>query len=353
MPVTKTILIRTVTVIVMLVGALLLVRFQILNTQMLREKRVSLDNYIDGEAHRPFAFRALIPLTLRAVNAVTPPSEVQVFDRWGLWIASLAPLRSDAANSDVTADVRSGPKNKYPCAIFWLAVIQFTCLIGYALVGSSLYRCLYPGTRWRPLVAPLLLLLLVVILQQGFGHIYDFAVLFLMASLLRLMVSERHILYLLVFSVSCFNKETTVLMSVAYAAVFFRRMPMPRYIYMLSAQGAIFLLIYMSLRAVFADNPGADVEVWIQHQLEYYLRRPPAYYVIVATAAFILTFRWNEQPLFLRRSMVMIVPHLMLWLYGANPGELRAWYDSMPLLSMFLVRNAEFITEQWWVPRST
>ena len=59
-----------------------------------------------------------------------------------------------------SADIRSGPQNRYPRAIFFLAVLYVACLIGYALVGSSLYASLFPDSYWGPLVAPLLLLLL-------------------------------------------------------------------------------------------------------------------------------------------------------------------------------------------------
>jgi hypothetical protein len=67
------------------------------------------------------------------------------------------------------------------------------------------------------------------------------------------------------------------------------------------------------------------------------------YYVIVVACAFMLIFRWNERPLSLRCSMVMVLPNLMLWIYAGNPGELRNWYESIPLLSMFILRNVELI----------
>jgi len=334
-------------VFALLVTAALLVRHQILYTNMLQEKAVSLDYYIDGGTLKPFAYRVLIPQTLRAIDAVTPPSMVPVLDRWAQRIAKRGSLRGDIPQAGQNI-IRSGPENRYPRAIFWLAVLQFVCLIGYALVGSSLYASLFPGTRWRLLSAPFLLVLLLPIVADGFGHIYDFSVLFLFACLLRAMASERHILYLLIFTVSCFNKETTIFVSLAYAAVFFGRLPISRYAFMLAAQVAIFMVIYFSLRASFADNPGVDMAVWVGHQLGYYLRRPPVFYLEAAVVAFVLSFRWNEKPEFLRRAMVMVLPHLILTIYAAMPGELRNSYESIPLLSMLVLRNAEFISKQWW-----
>ena len=88
---------------------------------MLREERVSLDYYIDGEAHRPFAFRVLVPQALRAIDAVTPPPMDQVVDRWGgEWIAALGSFRSDAP-AGTSADIRSGPqKNTRALFSSWL-----------------------------------------------------------------------------------------------------------------------------------------------------------------------------------------------------------------------------------------
>lgn len=332
-----------------LATAALLVGAQVLHTQMLMEERVSLDYYIEGAASKPFAYRVLIPKALQSLDVITPHSMAPVFDRLGERIVALGSLSGNFPSA-VDARARSGPENKYPRAIFWLAALQFAALIGYALVGASLYATLFPASRWCPLIAPLLLLLLLPIVEQGIGHIYDFSVLLFVACLLRAMAGKRHLIYLAIFSAGCLNKETTVFVSLAYAAVFYGRMPVLRYALMLAAQASIFLLIYMSVRVSFADNLGADMEVRMHLQLEHYLRQPPSFYATVAVLAFSLSFRWNEKPLLLRQFMAMVPLHVILLLYAAYPGELRNWYESMPLLSMFFLRNAECICEQWWVP---
>jgi hypothetical protein len=313
--------------IVVVLLAAVLERAQLLKTNMLTQERVSLDDYIDGTVSRPFAYRVLLPQILRGINAVTPVSAAADLDRLGKRIGW------------------SGPQNKYPRDVIWLAALQFASLIGYAIVGASLYSALRSRekswTHW--LVAPVLLLLLVPIVYKGLGHIYDFTGLFFTVWLLWAMAGRRHVLYLLVFAASCMNKETTLLMSVAYAAIFFRRMVFGRYVGMLAAQFAIFLAIYVPLRVTYKDNPGSGIQVHWDEQFAYYASHLNNGYVLaifsvsVVLFLILLTFRWNEKPQLLRRAAVMIVPHMALFIYGAAPGEVRNLYEIVPLISMLIL----------------
>jgi hypothetical protein len=315
---------------------------------MLKESRVSIDSYIDGTVSRPFAYRVLIPQTLRAFIAAAPRPVADVLDHWGQAIRSkVFHGFTLASNGD---PILSGPGSKYPQAIFMLAALHFACLVGYALIGSSLYARLFPNSNFRPVAAPLLLLLLFPIVSFGVGHMYDFSVLLFSSCLLLAMAYRQHMLYLIIFAVACFNKETTILMVFAYAMVFFRRLPFPFYALMLAAQLAIFLVIYISLKAVFAGNPGGPMEIWLFDQAGWYWHQPMTFFLVASLVAFVISFRWNEKPPFLRRSMIMVLPHCALFLYAAYPGEWRNWYESVPMLSMFVLRNVEFMCGQWWAP---
>ena len=313
-------------VVVVLLAAVL-ERAQLLDTNMLTQERVSLDGYIDGTVARPFAYRVLLPQILRGINAVTPAWAAADLDRLGGRIGW------------------TGPQNKYPRDLIWLAALQFASLIGYALVGASLYSALRGQEKsWsQRIVAPALLLFLVPIVYKGLGHIYDFTSLFFMVWLLWAMAGRRHALYLLVFAASCLNKETTLLMSVAYAAVFFRRMAIGRYVVMLAAQFAIFIAIYVPLRVKYKDNPGSGIQVHWNEQFPYYTSHLNNAYVLaifsMAVVLFVslITFRWNEKPQLLRRAAVMIVPQMALFIYGAAPGEVRNLYEIVPLISLLIL----------------
>ena len=329
--------------------AVLITHHQLINTQMLKEDRVSIDSYVDGTASRPFAYRVLIPKILRAITAVTPPQAANVLDRWGKEITKSREFHGFALFS-AESGIPSGPENKYPQAIFLLAVLQFACLVGYGLIGSSLYASLFPSTSFRAIAAPMLLMLVYPIITFGVGHIYDFSVLLLNASLLLAMSYRRHALYLILFTVACFNKETTLLIVLAYAAVLYRRLPFPAYAFMLAAQLAIFLAIYISTRVIFSGNAGKAMEIWLFHQAGWYWHRPLIFFLVASAVVFIVSFRWNEKPAFLRRSMMVVPVHLALFLYAAFPGEWRNFYEIVPILSMFVLRNVEFMCGQWRAP---
>jgi hypothetical protein len=320
-----------------LLVALALVAGQMLRTNMLTEEYTALDSYIDGEAPRPFAYRVLLPEIMRGINAVTPASAEPVLDQLGERIAGFGMTRWK---------VQSGPRNRFPRDIFWLGVLQFASVVGYGLVSASLYSAIcgeVDGNRWTIPIA--MLLFAAPIVLRGLGHIYDMTLLFFMACLLRAMASERYVLYLLIFAVSCVNKETTILMSVAFAAVFFRRMETPRYAAMLVAQLVIFIAIYLTLRVIFLHNPGTGVEVHWHEQFAYYKSHLRNGYVIalffiaIALFLFLLTFRWGSKPLFLRRAAVMILPQMALVFCAAAPGEVRNLYEILPLISMLMLSS--------------
>ena len=332
---------------VFLLVALALVAGQLLRTNMLTEGYTALDSYIDGTAPRPFAYRALLPEIMRGINAVTPASAQAALDRLGERIAGFGMTRWK---------IRTGPQNRFPRDIFWLGVLQFASVVGYGLVSGSLYSAICGeanGNRWA--IATAMLLFVAPIVLRGLGHIYDMTLLFFMSCLLRAMASERHMLYLLIFAVSCVNKETTILMSVAFAAVFFQRMETPRYVAMLAAQLVVFLAIYLILRVIFLHNPGSGVEVHWHEEFGYYrshLRNGfmvAIFFIAIALFFILLTFRWSSKAPFLRRAAVMIVPQMALVLYGAAPGEVRNLYEILPLISMLMLSSA---ASMWHILRS-
>jgi hypothetical protein len=326
-------LINEVAMALVLTVAGVLVWGQLRHTNMLTQERVALDSYIDGSVARPFAYRALLPQIMRAINTITPAWAAPKLDQLGRRIAY------------------SNPQDKYPRDIIWLAALQFASLVGYALVGASLFNTLLSRERpWsRELVAAALLVLLLPIVFKGLGHIYDFTVLFFMACLLWAMARERRGLYLLLFAASCLNKETTILMSVAFAAVFFRRMAPTPYAMMLATQGAIFLAIYAALRITYKGNPGSGMEMHLHEQFAYYSSHLRNGYILalfcvaVILLLLLLTFRWHQKPQFLRRAAVMIAPQLALVFYGAAPGEVRNLYEIVPLISMLMLCSVESI----------
>ena len=145
-------------------------------------------------------------------------------------------------------------------AHFYLAAILVLSLVGYALMAGRLYNRLFPGSR-HPEVIPVGFLALLLPFAAGtLAHIYDFTGLLLMAALLYAIASHRHWLFLVLFTVSCFNKETTVFAAIAYACYSVDRMPYQAFLPMVLAQGVVFSLIYFGLHHHYAGNPGKGLD---------------------------------------------------------------------------------------------
>jgi hypothetical protein len=302
---------------------LLLTHTLMKHTSMLVEERVKLGRYLDETAHRPFIFRVLVPRSIRVLKATIPDAVVK-------------PIADRVMNHLLP---RSLEDSADKVAHFYLAAILCFSLLGYALVGARLYLRLLPAVRYPEVLAVGFLLLLLPFTAGTVSHLYDFTVLLLMAALLHAIATHQHALFLILFTVSCFNKETTLFASVAYTCYFVDRMPWKAFIPMVLAQGLIFVLIYFGLHRYYAGNSGTSLEYWLAEQLTFLGRRSFADYLSWLGGILLVAFHWPDKPLMMRRSMWMLVPNVCLVATSAFPGEVRNLYESVPLLSLFVLHN--------------
>ena len=114
------------------------------------------------------------------------------------------------------------PATSRPVYYYYFALLSVCSLLIYGVLSRRLFEDLFGRNRFfGPLIPSIALVLLLPFQARKVAHLYDFGVLVLMSALLYAMAAERHRLFLLLFAVSCFNKETTILISIAYAVYFF------------------------------------------------------------------------------------------------------------------------------------
>jgi hypothetical protein len=314
------------TLMVIAFGLVLLLTYaQMTRTYMLHESRVSLERYLDGTAHRPFIYRQLVPRAILMLRTIVPDAVAR-------------PIATSGMFKHLMVKAREGVD---PVIYLHLTAILMAFLAGYAIVGQRLWMRLFPGSRYPELVPIGLLTLLTPFIAENTGHIYDFSVLFFMASLLYMIATRRHALYLLVFAIAMLNKETTILASVAYAACFAGRLPAKIFLAMMSAQALAFLLIYSGLGMYYADNPGSGMENWLREQFNWLFSSEFSAFLAYLGGILLVAYRWPAKPSMIRRSAWMFAPHLLLFVRGAYPGEFRNLYESVPLLSLFILRNIQ------------
>lgn len=319
--------------------ALLLARKQAIGVYRAIGTRTALERFLRGTVDRPFAYRALIPGTIRSLDEATSGTVRAIFDRLPSWPADQLPAGQV-------------PPEVSPIHYHLLTGVLCTCLLVYALFAYRAYHVLFPlHYQYGNLVPVLTLVVLIPFVSSWAHYLYDFAVLMFMMGLLYATVSQQHRLFLVLFAISCFNKETTLLATVAYASYFFDRLPRRQFLTYVMLQLALFTLIYAGLRLHFAANRGTGMEIWLKAQIDWFTSRSLIEFASFVFVLAFLAYRWNEKPLALRRVAVMLVPHTVLFLVGAHPNELRNVYESVPVLTLLVCRNIQlFATQNITIP---
>jgi hypothetical protein len=314
---------------------LTLVYFQMTATQMLKEDRVSLERHLEGTASKPFTYRVLIPVSIQLLVSITPESLIRAIEH-----------RVEPVGKKLVPD--NMPATSRPIYYYYLALILVGSLFLYGLVSLRLFEALF---GWHRVLSPLIPVITLSVLfpfqSDKIAHLYDYTVLLFMSGLLYAMATERHRMFLLLFAVSCFNKETTILITFCYVYYFFDRLPRPRFVAFVSIQLLLFICIYGGLRYHFDTNPGESMEHYWKLHFGWLVSRPFSGWASSVLYLSLISYSWRGKPVLLRRSAVILVPHTVLFIFGGYPGELRAFYESLPLLTMFICRNLELLSRDW------
>ena len=289
-----------------------------------RTRRATFVAMVEGTAHRPFAYRVLLPMTVRLVRTVTPSVVRQSLD-------------DSIGGTDLVRHAfgKLGWEEDYFFEYATALVLMYASLVGFALSVRYLCTGLYEGPE---LVADLASLAAVVILPAIFGYcnyIYDFPALFLFTLGLALMVRRKWGVFLIVFLAGCLNKETAILLTVLYVIHFLkgRRMQRGLFVKLLVVQLAVFVMVKLGLHLALRSNPGAFVRF---HLVDHNLRllKPfslPGVFTFLALV--FVTFRkWSEKPEFLRHGIWIPVLLLVLTLFLGYLDELRDYYEAVPIV---------------------
>lgn len=294
---------------------------QITETQLLHEDRVSLADYISGNAARPFAYRALTPLLMRGAEALGVPSMLRALpgplaQKLPQWCA-LATAKPTPSCDDVASYFAVG------------SVFCFVFLMGF----YALCLCIFG----RPLLAicgaVLAFLTVNAILLQGLSHLYDFGGLMFTTLMLICLQRGWNIGFTLILPLAFLTKETLSL----YAGVFFMvnlgRIGFARNVGLFVVQAVSFLVLHGAVRAVFAANPGAGHEYYLPDQIHFFTEQISITMLILLTTALLLVFyRFPDKDMALRRASVVIVPWFVLFMIGGEKKELRVIFEVLPLL---------------------
>ncbi|MFH0909327.1 MAG: hypothetical protein V1929_11240 [bacterium] len=283
---------------------------------------------IHGDANRPFVNRALLPMATRAIVAVLPESL-----RSSLGDEALARPGIHKLLKDLKWEHDLLPEYLVATALMGLS------LLGFLLVVRCLFRTVAEGPGWLFDLTALLAVLGLPAFFKYYSYIYDFPALFLFTLGLALLARERWGLFLAVYLVSCFNKETTILLSVIFVIRFLLRGRPGRAdaLKLGAAQLAIFLFSRGALHAMYGSNPGGTVEFHLLHNLQLLKPYPLATFVAWLAVVVLVARDWKGKPEFLRDAAWIVLPLFALTITFGLYDELRDYYEAYPIVFLLMM----------------
>lgn len=300
---------------------------------------------VEGKAHTPYVRRALLPILVRYARAAAP-----------------APL--EAACRELAEG--SGPLARAFDEFHWEpaeafafltgALLMWLCFAGFALacvrlLETVLARKLAP---WSRLGLALLALAGLPPLYRYTSFPYDPPQLFLFTLALGFAAARRLRAFSAAFVLCCLNKETALLL-VPVAAIAWRShlQPRGRYRAFLLALIAVYAVITAALAWHFRGNPGGLVELHLGHTLRALARGyTPAELLAALAIVALISYRWREQPAFLRQAwLAVLLPLIGFGLVLGYIDELRAYYEAYPLTFALLVNAGDRLGQRLgWAP---
>jgi hypothetical protein len=283
---------------------------------------------VNGTAHRPFVYRALLPAAIRAASAAVPEGVRQ------------ACAEAAAGNRYVRLAFAVFEWETEAAFEFGLAALaMYLCLVGFGHVFVRLANrtCNLSGTGLGNLGLACAALLLLPPFFRYTSFPYDPPQLFLFTlALLLLAQGRRGVAFFGVFALCCINKETAVLLIPLYALAHVRREPQAwrRGWMEVAGLGAIYLAVKLGLTWAFRENPGEVVEFQLAHNLRLFVNGWTFGNVGVFLGLAALTgYRWEEKPLFLKNAFWVVAPPLVaLALFLGFIDEWRGYYEAYPIV---------------------
>ncbi len=284
---------------------------------------------IYGKASKPFVYRVLLPATVRVLSA---------------------PVHQTLRNNISNKIEDSIPLNKLFKKLKWekeLAVeysfamlIMFLSLWGFSIAVRYLFILFYNTSSWFADSVSVLALLGLPTMFQYTSFIYDFPLLLLYTLGLIFLYKQDWIKFLIIFLIGCINKETTILLTFVFYIFYKTSLKKELFNKLLITQIAIFILVKSLLYFVFKNNPGTFIEF---HLIDHNLRLLTGYDLTLAVTVLglilLVFYKWNEKPNFLKTSLWMFIPLVILTLFLGYLDELRDYYEVYPAVIIFIAHS--------------
>ncbi|MBN1438859.1 MAG: hypothetical protein JW929_05550 [Anaerolineales bacterium] len=302
------------------------------------------DEMINGTASKPYVTRALVPSLVRLAVGALPEKTRRTFNENVVkFVNKIPPDVREAV--DRTKNPGTGGQSNFR-TLWWdiLAMYVIACVLLYAFLLAfhfalrSLFGAFFRGPGWFADAVGLAALAALPPFFVYYNFLYDLPTLFFITLLLALAARRKWIPFLAVFAFACWNKETTILVTMVFALAYWRRpetVDRKKYWSLLLAQLAVFAVVRIPITLAYWNNPGGAVEYhFVDHQLSRIFLQLYSFadLFIALGALLLLGYAWKEKPRFLKIALTMAVPLLILATFFGFLDEYRAFYELFPVV---------------------
>ncbi len=317
--------------------------------------RTAYDAMYEGTAWKPFVYRVLIPKLTSIVVDVSPDSWQQGINRsvreW---------MRHPESMETRRLLPWLGPtfhkKNIYPRIVSTLII--YAMLWGYIVMLHRLAAALMPDDEAMRWFAPIFGLLAISAFSRPWQYIYDIPVLFLSAACYFAMLRQQYKAYVLLFTLACLNRETSIFIFIFFTIWAYKRYTTPVFVSLWVIQCLIFIAVKAILAMAYFKNPGWFLEENLFFVLNRDILGKANFHKMINMAIlfFLVTYRWTQKPAFLKNVLWLLPFVYMGYVLHGNPGEYRVFFDVLPLLVLLathtLTQAAGFSQSSFFQPNN-
>ncbi|MCW8803405.1 MAG: hypothetical protein OQK57_03320, partial [Ignavibacteriaceae bacterium] len=294
-------------------------------------ERAMFSEMVYGTAWKPFVYRTLLPTTVRLISEVIPES-----------IHYRVSEKVEGSKSMMLVLGKFKWESEYITEYIIALILMYFSLLGFIYVFRKLFDEIYASPLWFKNLISIIMLLALPTMFQYYSYLYDFPTLLLFTLGLLLLSQRKWNYFLVLFFIACFNKETIILLTMIFAIHFYKDDKVKRKLYyqLIAVQLIIFGVVKILLYTLFNNNPGGFVEFHLIDR-NYLLFNGYSLMTFVTLLIVLLSIfnKWNEKPKFLKDSLWIALPLLILTLFLGFFDELRDYYEVFPVVVLLISLN--------------
>ncbi|MFH2029337.1 MAG: hypothetical protein ABIJ40_01765 [Bacteroidota bacterium] len=286
-------------------------------------ERAMFKEMINGTAHKPFIYRALVPIIIKSTSLLIPENVKEGINVWGK--ENINYLTKEGRDIDLLD-------------LLFAIGLWYVSIICFAFVFQKLAHHFYSQNNKILFILTIIAVAGLPTFFKYYSYIYDLTHLSLFTFCLYLLVKANWKLYLLLICVTTLSKETSVLLIMIYYIHYKSILSKSDFNKIFVAQMVIFIIIKMTLSIYYFNNSGTIVEFQLFHnlKLEPYSISQFLSFIIIGVG---IAFDWKNKPLFLKNAFYIIIPLLFLTFFLGYLDEYRDYYEIYPIVLLLIFHS--------------